>query len=57
MSHKSGPAPMQGSASSSENLTSFISNGKTATMLGVLPTLHKTASAWAEGEMSNEVRS
>lgn len=48
---------MQGSASSSENLTSFISEGKAATMLGTLHTLCKAVSAWAEGEMSRERRS
>lgn len=48
---------MQGSASSSESLTNLISKGKTATVLGVLHTLHKTASAWGEGEMSSEIRS
>lgn len=48
---------MEGSASSSENLTSFISQWKAATVLGMLQTLRKAVSAWAKGEMSSERRS
>lgn len=44
---KSAPAPMPGSASSSENPTSFICEGKAATTLGML---------WAEGETEGCVR-